>query len=231
MLVPLCAHGPQAPTRSMCEGGGPWGALEGPSARAHGEVLGALGTQETQGEPQEGPREGPRRGQEGPTGPKTLSVPGGARGPMGPDGGARGAQEANGARWGTEGPMGSPWLGLPKPPGLPLLPKRPPRRPKRPPGLPRRPQGGPCSRLHGIYKGLGMSPSRLYGIYKAPGARDATWMEKLNKSHRLGTHLRIPWTPGSPGSSGSGVRSRCSDPPFHAPGSQDDMSSQANSFK
>ena len=36
---------------------------------------------------------------------------------------------------------------------------------------------------------------------------------------------------GSRGSPGSGVRSRGSDPPFHAPGSQDDVSSQANSLK
>ena len=49
-------------------------------------------------------------------------------------------------------------------------------------------------------------------------------------SEIIGQEL-IRGSPGSRGSSGSGVRSRGSDPPFHAPGSQDDVSSQANSLK
>ena len=38
-------------------------------------------------------------------------------------------------------------------------------------------------------------------------------------------------SPGSRGSPGNGVRSRRSDPPFHAQESQDDVSSQTNSLK
>ena len=51
---------------------------------------------------------------------------------------------------------------------------------------------------------------------------------RLQRNWGSGTHPRIPRIPRIPR---KWVRSRSSDPPFHAQGSQDDVSSQANALK
>ena len=70
--------------------------------------------------------------------------------------------------------------------------------------LPWERMGSPDSGLHDICDGSDMLLSRSYGICEAPGPRDTTWTEKLNKNHRLGTHPRIPRIP----------RKRCQEPQF-----------------